>query len=419
MTLRLAIVGANAASLGAAATKEFSATGGTIGRAVDNDWVIEDAYISGYHARILYRDGHYFLEDTSTNGVFVKVPGNRLSKGRLHQLRTGDRFFIDNYEVSVSLEGVDQNGPTVVESILDDELTQAMVMGNDAVRESIAPAAAVDNDYTQYTTPMQNTAQDEIKVINFNLPKQKVQVKKSKPRAPKQDSPENSGATFFVEDIFGAKAIAPEQASPPPAQPLPASTPVSTPNDPLRTAFAAAGLSLDGVSPESMKEMAQIVRIVMAGLMEVLRARGQFKDEFGMRATKFRPTENNPLKFSANVEDALHNLFVKRNDAYLDSPAAFSEAFSEIRLHQTAMMLAMRVAFDAAIRHFDPDKVQQQVDRNEKRGGIKFSKGGQRYWEAYREAYLDMSKSPDESFHRIFGTEFSKAYQDQFQRLKL
>src|SRR5882757_4108599 len=103
MTLTLDIVGPQASQLGAAARKVFKAAGGSIGRAADNDWVIPDAYISGHHARIHFRDGRYLLEDTSTNGVFVKNPNNRLPKGELHTLQSGDRVFIDAYEIKVTV----------------------------------------------------------------------------------------------------------------------------------------------------------------------------------------------------------------------------------------------------------------------------------------------------------------------------
>jgi len=103
MTLTLDIVGPQASQLGAAARKVFKAAGGSIGRAADNDWVIPDAYISGHHARIHFRDGRYLLEDTSTNGVFVKNPNNCLPKGEFHTLQSGDRVFIDAYEIKVTV----------------------------------------------------------------------------------------------------------------------------------------------------------------------------------------------------------------------------------------------------------------------------------------------------------------------------
>ena len=58
--------------------------------------------------------------------------------------------------------------------------------------------------------------------------------------------------------------------------------------------------------------------------------------------THFRPADNNPLKFSANVDDALHNLLVKRNAAYLAPVEAFADAFEDLRNHQIAMLAGMR-----------------------------------------------------------------------------
>ena len=59
-----------------------------------------------------------------------------------------------------------------------------------------------------------------------------------------------------------------------------------------------------------------------------------------MRLTQFRAADNNPLKFSANVDDALHNLLVKRNAAYLEPVEAFEDAFDDLRDHQIAMLAA-------------------------------------------------------------------------------
>ncbi len=56
----------------------------TIGRARDNDVSTDtDCYVSNVHARILYKDGSYYVEDAdSINGTFLKVRGNtHLSHG--------------------------------------------------------------------------------------------------------------------------------------------------------------------------------------------------------------------------------------------------------------------------------------------------------------------------------------------------
>ena len=103
MVLILEVVGTKARQMGAAARKEFR-TAGTIGRLRDNDWVFPDDYISGHHACISLVGDTFMIEDTSTNGVFLGSPQNRLPRGRPHPLRNGDTVFIDDYEVHVSVE---------------------------------------------------------------------------------------------------------------------------------------------------------------------------------------------------------------------------------------------------------------------------------------------------------------------------
>ena len=104
MVLTLEVIGEQAEGLGAASRKVFNAIGGTIGRLPDNDWVFPDPYVSGRHALIRYLNGKYFIEDTSTNGVFINSPDNRLSRTQPQQLRNGDLVFIDAYQIRVSIE---------------------------------------------------------------------------------------------------------------------------------------------------------------------------------------------------------------------------------------------------------------------------------------------------------------------------
>ncbi len=104
MILTLEVIGEPAGRLGADRRKVFNAIGGTIGRLPDNDWVFPDPYISGRHALIRYLNGRFFVEDTSTNGVFINSPGFRISKTEAQALRHGDVLYIDAYEIAVIIE---------------------------------------------------------------------------------------------------------------------------------------------------------------------------------------------------------------------------------------------------------------------------------------------------------------------------
>jgi type VI secretion system FHA domain protein len=131
--------------------------------------------------------------------------------------------------------------------------------------------------------------------------------------------------------------------------------------------------------------------------------------------TRVRSAENNPLKFSANVDDALHNLLVKRSGAYLPPVEAFEDAFADLRDHQVAMLAGMRVAFESMLAEFDPDHLQQEFDRQLNKGLVP---ARLRYWDLYREKRQQILKDPEGTFRQLFGEEFARAYEDQLRKLK-
>jgi type VI secretion system FHA domain protein len=183
----------------------------------------------------------------------------------------------------------------------------------------------------------------------------------------------------------------------------------------LRAVLAGAGLADVEVTEELARDFGRILHVVVSGVMDVLRARMQIKDEFRMRMTQFRPADNNPLKFSANVEDALHNLLVKRNAAYVEPVEAFEDAFDDVRSHQLAMLAGMRVAFETTLAEFNPDRLQEQFDHQAK-GGLMPAK--MRYWELYRERSEKLVKDPESTFRRLFGEAFARAYEEQLAKLR-
>jgi type VI secretion system FHA domain protein len=186
----------------------------------------------------------------------------------------------------------------------------------------------------------------------------------------------------------------------------------------LSELLAGAGVPPGALSADLTRSLGQILRVVVTGLMDVLQSRQRIKEEFGMQQTIFRPSENNPLKFSANVEDALHNLLVKRNPAYLGSVDAFADAFDDLRDHQLAVLAGMRVAFETMLRHFDPDEMQKEFDAQMVKGAIALVPAKMRYWDMFRAHRAELAKDPEATFERLFGEEFRRAYEKQFRELK-
>jgi type VI secretion system FHA domain protein len=186
----------------------------------------------------------------------------------------------------------------------------------------------------------------------------------------------------------------------------------------LETLLKAAGVDDLEPTDELARTCGEILRVVVNGLMDVLRAREQLKEELRIRSTTFKPANNNPLKFSADAEDAFHNLLVKQNSAYLSPPEAFAEALQDIRDHQQAVHTALRFAFETMLAQFDPNRLQEEFDRQMKKGSILGVPAKLRYWDLYKDKYGAVVKDAEASFRTLFGNEFARAYEEHIERLK-
>lgn len=203
-------------------------------------------------------------------------------------------------------------------------------------------------------------------------------------------------------------AMAPRPAAPPPMPEPIAPQPVQTPRPVAAPIAAAAPVA----APAG--EIDAIFRIVVDGVMDVLRARAEIKNTFRLPVTVIQRSENNPLKFAMGVDEAMQKIMSPPNAAFLSGTAAFDDAFDDIRCHQMAMLAGVRAGFDSLLRHFSPENFEREADA----GGRHAFGGKGRYWERFREHYTGLAGDPDECFRRLFGDEFARAYEDQLARLK-
>ena len=371
--------------LATGARRAFDVTGGTIGRLPDNEWVLADPHVSGHHAVVRFADGAFYLEDTSTNGVFVNDAEQRLGPGARHRIQSGDRLRIDPFQIEATV-------------------TSALLPVAPAQRDpfaSLSQPELADGDRV-----------DPLALLGFDTT--------SEPEA----SPLlEAGAVSVIHEHYRAPEIAPPTppvelrvSSRTPSGAL-GSRPAST-DARLSDVLAAAGIHDAPITPELAGEMGQALRSLVAGLMEVLQARQATKDEFRIDVTRFKPADNNPLKCSANVDDALRTLIVRRNPAYLGLADAVADALDDLRQHQMATLAGLRVAFDAMLATFDPDRVQARVDRETKASAIVPMPARWRYWARYRDAFAEMKRDTDASFQTLFGDAFASAYDEQLKQLK-
>lgn len=188
------------------------------------------------------------------------------------------------------------------------------------------------------------------------------------------------------------------------------------------TLIEAMGLHNKNLVDEEIKQInklaGEVVREMVSGLMQVLGSRSSIKNEFRMNVTTIQPVENNPLKFSANVDDALENMFIKEGNAYKKPVAAVQEGFEGIAEHQVAILAGIRAAFKGVIERFDPVLLEQRFVK-QKKGSLIPGSQKAKNWECYLEYYNDLAGDIDNSFQYLFGDEFVKAYEDQLQKLTI
>ncbi|WP_440996017.1 type VI secretion system-associated FHA domain protein TagH [Arhodomonas sp. SL1] len=484
MRLSLSVIGAQAQALGDNAQVCWVDHGGTIGRAENNDWTLPDPRqeISRCHARIRFAGGRFYLEDASANGIYVDDPGNRMSSREMLTLENGQRLFIGDYEIHVSVaegEGVEQEppareapnatGPPSGSAVVPDEESppDPLDLLGGAVETPKQPPSVPDDPEPAY-----------LKEHFRPAPVQPDRSKEPLPSAPDDDaSPPGPIPTDWWRDIGTAGTAGSdgkgeaddagessgEPSSPSSSQPIPPTapepTPVETPQDPgevpqpgpperpcpggtarqtegARTAsgastagastsqdalerlLAGAGIDPAELTPETAETLGRVLHVAVDGLMDLLRARMEIKNEFRMSVTLIQSTDNNPLKFSTNVQDAMHNLLVKDNPDYLGPEEAFHASFDDLRFHQMALLAGMREAFFAMIERFDPDNLETQFSQRQQDSGVLGRMGRRRYWEQYRGLYDEIRQDTEGYFNRLFGEAFVEAYERQMDELK-
>jgi type VI secretion system FHA domain protein len=461
VTLTLEVVGPEGDKLGAASRKVFQHAGGTIGRLVNNSWVLPDPYVSSQHAVIRHANGVFYIEDTSTNGIYINSPDNALVRGQPHALKSGDWIFIEPYEIRVVVAAeLQQSAPSPFDDIASPAPPRPGRGDRSQEWRSTSPADIIPTAGEPELDPLKLIEGDEpVRPVARRVPTA-VNLEAApvwadsidpprpappiSPAVPDSDAPipENwfddttaGTPSARVQQRAGASRAEPSAVVrrpraevPPPAareeskRAAPVSgAPTALPNrqvTDLAAVLEGAGLAGVPVSDEAAQNLGRILRVVIAGVMDMLRARQQTKSALGLDPTMFQRAENNPLKFSADVEDALHNLFVKRSAAFLGPVDAFGDAFDDVKHHQLAMLHGMRMAFEAMLSQFDPDRLQQTFDRQLKKGALLAVPAKLKYWELYRETFQEMVKDPESAFRQLFGDEFASAYEQQLKRLK-
>ncbi len=397
MTLQLRIVSENRDIVGDDSAREFHEEGGTIGRSLENDWILPDPdrYVSGRHATIDHKGGIYYLLDTSSNGVYINDEVEPIGKGNPRRLFDGDRMRMGDFEFAVSLDSGES-----IEMPLDQEPSVApdnieQLVEEDSLRTGVK---LIDEE--------EMTGDDEFQSVLFG---KEADAKPSSPRAKSKPA---------------ANDAKPPRKTSGPAPKTSKNVGVSA--EDLFDSFLD-GLGISKVElhpsvnrPELMLTAGQVLREFVEGIIKLLVARANLKNTFRLDQTSVLPRHNNPLKFSESPGDLVKQLLVGDEGDYLNAKDAVHEVCHDLLNHQNAFLDAMNSAFIEFSERFEPDELQQGFDRAMTASKLFSFMHKSKYWDLYRDLYPILTEKGKGRFPQMFGEEFVRAYERQvaeYQRL--
>ena len=194
----------------------------------------------------------------------------------------------------------------------------------------------------------------------------------------------------------------------------PAAPPESSP---ARAAKAPArGERSRAAAPAPDDQLHEILQVVTEGLMGLLQGRAEIKNEFRIAQTRFVQTENNPLKFSPDADEALERILAAEDSrGFLTGTRAFEDAFDDIQAHQLAILSAVQRAIESAVSQFEPAQIEKKLERispiSAKTPGLKAAK----CWSLFSMHYEEVARKMRDDARQLFLAEFAEAYEEACQ----
>lgn len=416
-----------------------------VGRRAGMGWVLPDAsrHISGHHFDVYQQAGEWWLRDVSTNGTFMHGMRHRLDGP--HRLEHGDRFQVGQYIVVALMDSPVMNAamnpsslPSYEGPVFSHEVEEDPWSLNSGV-----PLAPVNPTPVQPGQHHPDFSQDFVSFPSHNPHAPAASSFAPPPPMHQQDAAVvMRGVPMGAPDAspFGMSPPAMPDGSPfggspqgfapspglpphspaapfPPAQAMPpASEPVAAMPDRgpifLQAFCEGAGLSpelANDVPPAELgRALGQAMRAATSEVMLALRDRASAKQFVRVGERTMRgATDNNPLKFLPDPEQALETMFLRPRAGFQNGAAGFDEALRDLRQHQAALFAALQPALMRLLGDLAPEQIEAATEGG-RFGGNKKGKA----WDTFVQRW-DAKAAPHENgMLDEFIEHFASAYRD-------
>ena len=396
MTIRLRVISAQRRHLAGKDSIEFGPSGGSIGRSADNDWSLPDPhrYVSAHHARIDYRDGHYYLEDLSTNGVFVndapEAIGRRAPEG--YRLRDGDVLRLGEYQIGVSVEETQSSQSAA--------LLPSRIL-------AVHPLGAAQTDIGAAFDLEDLLAADTAAGTGELRPGDAFGQGRAPPSRPRSAEPSRGslGATREAGEDTVARRLARL------ARAANREEPAALEGSDWQLFCRGAGLKPEVLAPHGpalMHLAGRLLREMLVGLKDLERSRGQIRDRFRIEPPP--PEPDVPTLGQLTVEELLLELFNQHEAHTLDAVRWLRERHDEAKAHDQALAQALRVAFIDFLGRLDPAELEARVTPS-RRGNADPAQ----YWELFTTFYRNLLDRPADHLPPTFVEAFAAAYKESLR----
>lgn len=370
--------------------KTFRQAGGVIGRGADCDWVIPDRnrHVSHHHITISYRDGSFYLTDTSSNGVLSGESRERLPKGQAVRIEHGSLYVLGDFELRARL----MRDPASFDGDVGHIYAAGSIIPDDSFLD-LDPLNALDQ-------------QERVHSDIDELISPGAAMKHGQQRA--------DYARVDMESLRVPKLVEDPAAQPAPA-PAPATIEVERHTEDFWTRFSEAlGIEFDGLDQDAREALAlnagRLLRQCVGGLQQNLHTRSELKNELRLSLTTVQGAQRNPLKSAVDAGEALLALLRPGKPGQLPAELAVSRAFHDVQAHQVALLAASRAATRATLEHFSPEQLTLRFERD---NPPMLATSGSR-WRAYGRYHQTLRQDNDWS-ERLLARDFAQAYEEQIR----
>jgi len=364
-------------------------------------------YVSAHHARVLFREGHFYLQDVSTNGVYLNDEMEPLAKrgSSGYRLANGDVLRMGDYHILAALEPAAESSPT----------------GAAAVPTSIHALRTLGRAGERDIGAKLNVQELLVPVIDMDpvLPVNAYgqAVNSGRVRSLLQEK-ENGAAAADTPSLAERMSRLAERVAAEPKSTTGVNA-LADVHSGLDAFCRGAGIDADKLPADAQTRLlhlaGRLFREALVGFKDLERTRADSRNRYRIELPPPEHDDPRPSLANSMVEDLLVALLLRHESRQLDSVQWLRDSVGEAKLHENATAQALRSAFIEFLDRLDPAELEARFERAARRGKARSADKAQ-YWELFTTFYRNLIEMPTDHLPHTFVEAFAAAYREALKK---